>query len=283
MDGKEITPANIKEQALVDYRAGMKYKDIAAKYGVSLSAVKSWATRYWKNEKKLQPKSKVATKKVATLESNNVKKTAAAEDVDLVLDTDLTERQQLFCLYFIRYFNGTKAYMKAYPEASRSTARANSSKLLQDERITSQIRFLKQAKLNRALLDESDIFQMYLDIACADMHDYAEVKHGMVGLKDSENTDGMLIQELSQGKTGTKVKLYDRIKALEWLSEHMDLATTTQRLQLKKLEYELAQLPGSGDAQDNVQSFLKAIHPMAEDIKALYAEDGDDDEKEKEE
>ena len=58
----------VREKAFVDYRRGMKYKDIAEKYGVSLSAVKSWATRYWKKEgcnqkeKKLQPKKK----KVAT-------------------------------------------------------------------------------------------------------------------------------------------------------------------------------------------------------------------------
>lgn len=39
------------EDAKKDYMAGMKYKDIAEKHGVSLSAVKSWATRYWKNEK----------------------------------------------------------------------------------------------------------------------------------------------------------------------------------------------------------------------------------------
>ena len=58
----------IRNQAFEDYKKGMKYKDIAEKYGVSLSAVKSWATRYWKkdgcnqDEKKLQPKKK----KVAT-------------------------------------------------------------------------------------------------------------------------------------------------------------------------------------------------------------------------
>lgn len=56
------------ELAFADYRQGMKYKDIADKYEVSLSAVKSWATRYWKKDncnqenKKLQPKKK----KVAT-------------------------------------------------------------------------------------------------------------------------------------------------------------------------------------------------------------------------
>ena len=58
----------VREKAFVDYRKGMKYKEIAEKYGVSLSAVKSWAARYWKKEgcnqkeKKLQPKKK----KVAT-------------------------------------------------------------------------------------------------------------------------------------------------------------------------------------------------------------------------
>lgn len=58
----------VREKAFGDYRKGMKYKEIAEKYGVSLSAVKSWAARYWKKEgcnqkeKKLQPKKK----KVAT-------------------------------------------------------------------------------------------------------------------------------------------------------------------------------------------------------------------------
>lgn len=58
----------IRDQAFRDYQKGMKYREIAEKYGVSLSAVKSWAARYWKKEgcnqaeKKLQPKKK----KVAT-------------------------------------------------------------------------------------------------------------------------------------------------------------------------------------------------------------------------
>ena len=36
-----------------DYVAGMKYKDIAAKYGVSINTVKSWKKRYaWSRNKK---------------------------------------------------------------------------------------------------------------------------------------------------------------------------------------------------------------------------------------
>jgi len=39
------------EDAFKDWKSGMKYKEIAEKYGVSLSAVKSWATRDWKLRK----------------------------------------------------------------------------------------------------------------------------------------------------------------------------------------------------------------------------------------
>ena len=37
-----------KQQAFEDWKNGMKYKEIAEKYGISLSTVKSWAVRYWK-------------------------------------------------------------------------------------------------------------------------------------------------------------------------------------------------------------------------------------------
>ncbi len=60
---------DIRDQAFNDYKKGMKYKEIAEKYGVSLSAVKSWASRYWKKDscnqkaKKLQPdKGRAATR-----------------------------------------------------------------------------------------------------------------------------------------------------------------------------------------------------------------------------
>ena len=53
-----------KQQAFEDWKNGMKYKEIADKYGISLSTVKSWAVRYWK---KNEPEN-VATneEKVAT-------------------------------------------------------------------------------------------------------------------------------------------------------------------------------------------------------------------------
>lgn len=47
-----------------DYMSGMKYKDIAEKYGVTLNAVKSWKVRYGWNKKSVHTKTeKVCTQK----------------------------------------------------------------------------------------------------------------------------------------------------------------------------------------------------------------------------
>ena len=45
--------AEMWARARADFAAGMRYQEIADKYGVSLSAVKSRATRYWKKETKV--------------------------------------------------------------------------------------------------------------------------------------------------------------------------------------------------------------------------------------
>lgn len=53
-----------REEAFKLYQQGIKYKEIADRVGVTLSAVKSWATRYWKQEKVATTDAiKVATKK----------------------------------------------------------------------------------------------------------------------------------------------------------------------------------------------------------------------------
>lgn len=50
------------EKAHIDYLAGMKYKDIASKYGVSENTVKSWRQRYgWKRENAQKKVCKVAS------------------------------------------------------------------------------------------------------------------------------------------------------------------------------------------------------------------------------
>ena len=63
--------SNIKE-AEKDYIAGLKYKEIAEKYGVSLNTVKSWKTRYsWTKKVCTQKQKGVHTKRGAPKGSKN--------------------------------------------------------------------------------------------------------------------------------------------------------------------------------------------------------------------
>ena len=63
-----------KQLAFEDWKKGLKYQEIADKYGISLSTVKSWAIRYWRKndtEKVATDKEKVATKNRIKLQTEN--------------------------------------------------------------------------------------------------------------------------------------------------------------------------------------------------------------------
>lgn len=155
-------------------------------------------------------------------------------------------------------FQCDKAYQKAYGSDYR-TAQSNGYQLLTNTYIRNEIQRPKQNRLNRELLSEEDIFQKYMDIAFADITDYVEfgreeipvmgpfgpivIKDEKTGekvevkkevntvrFKESFAVDGTLVTEVKQGKDGASIKLADRMKALQWISEHMSLATEEQKV-----------------------------------------------------
>lgn len=257
--------------AEADYVEGMKYKDIAAKYGVSINTVKSWKKRYaWSRDKK------ECTKKGCTQNKKGAhKKEAVAEDVEQVMENDqLTDQQRLFCLYQSRMFNYTKAYQKACPGCSYASAAVLGSRLMKNPVIRKEIEQLKQNRLNREMLDESDIFQKYMDIAFADMTDYAEfgnetyqdpdtgkeLKYSFVHLKDSDAVDGTLISEVSKGKDGAKIKLLDKMKAMQWLTDHMNIATNDQRAKIELLKAQRDKLTGNNQEIEDLDDIEDEIY-----------------------
>lgn len=197
---------------------------------------------------------------------NVAKEKNIASDVEQVIENpDLTDKQRLFCLYYIRCFNATKAYRKAYG-CGYDVANAEGYKLLVNPCVRDEIQRLKQNRLNREMLSEHDIFQKYLDIAYADITDYVsfgtkeiqymdkagnerEAEVPFVDLKDSDTVDGTLLTEISQSKDGIKVKLADKMKALDWLSRHTGMATPEQMARLDLLKAQTARI-----SQESAQS-----------------------------
>lgn len=190
------------------------------------------------------------------------KKESIADEVKEVLEnTELTDKQRLFCIYYNKCFNATKAYQKAY-QVDYDTANAHGYKLLSNVVIKDELQKLKQAKLNRVMLSEDDIFQKYIDIGFADITDFLEFGNeevdgefgrytrSYVNIKHSFEVDGTLISEVSQGKDGVKVKLQDKMRALQWLSDRMDLLPTATRIKLDNEQKKLDNILNKGD-KDN--------------------------------
>lgn len=252
-----------------DYVAGMKYKDIAAKYGVSINTVKSWKKRYaWSRNKKTGCIQRGCTQN----KKGAHKKEAVAEDVSqVVINDELTDQQQLFCLYQSRMFNYTKAYMKAYPGCTYASAAVLGSRLMKNQLIRETIEQLKQNHMNREMLKQEDIFQKYMDIAFADMNDYMsfgqeeiETDYGprminSVRLKESDQVDGTLITEVKQGRDGVSVKLADRMKAIDWLADHMDIATAEQKAKIEQIRAKTAIMSGTSEEETEDDGFIEAL------------------------
>lgn len=275
------------EQAKAMYLKGMKLVEIASQLNVSEGTVRSWKSRYKWDCNVANKKRNVAKRKK---EENSKNEKAIADEVDQVLEnTDLTDKQRLFCLYYIRCFNATKAYKKAYG-CSYDVANSEGYKLLVNPCIKEEIKRLKQNRLNRELMDESDIFQKYMDIAFSDITDYVEFgqeevpvmavygpvqvkdektgkkktltkRVNVVRFKDSEEIDGTIISEVKQGKDGASIKLADRMKALDWLAEHMDMATTEQRARIENIKAKTEQIKGAGqnETEDKVMKLFDLI------------------------
>lgn len=243
------------ELAVVDYLDGMKYKDIAVKYEVSLSTVKSWSQRYrWKDKKTakgMRTKSK----------STRTKKVCKEIAEEIVTNGELDEDKQLFCIYYLKYFNATKAYMKVKPESPYASACVMASRWYKLPEVQEEIKRLKKEMYIDALMDPCDIVQQYIDIARADMNDYMSFKDGWVRLKDSSKVDGTLIQEVKQGKNGVAIKLIDKTKAIDWLAKHMDLATEEQRAKIDLIKAQTQKITsGDDDIEIEDDGFMDALN-----------------------
>lgn len=232
-------------QAQELYQKGMKLVEIAQQLKLPAGTVRRWKNTYGWDSERSEKKTNVRNTKHN--HSQEIDHGGKAEIFEQLEKTDLTDKQRLFCAYYLRTFNATKSYRKAYG-CSYETALTNGPALLRKTRIQNEIRELKKQRMERELLTEEDIFQRYVDIAFADITDFVsfgqeeetvmgpfgpimvkgedgkkhELKKMMntVKFRESTEVDGQLISQIKMGRDGASIKLYDKMKALEWLYQY---------------------------------------------------------------
>lgn len=126
------------------------------------------------------------------------------------------------------------------------------SRLIRNAKVKRYIDYLKQLKRESLLIGEEDLVDVHMRIAFSDITDFVEFgrerapvlikgmpvlkKNPITGenepvtklvntvrLKESFEVDGSLISEVSNGKDGVKIKLYDKQKSLDWLTNYFAL------------------------------------------------------------
>ena len=285
------------EKAEKDYMQGMKYKEIAEKYETTINTVKSWKKRYGWNRKEGAPKKqKVCTqnKRSAGISDRPVEDGTR----ETLSNEDLTPEQQMFCIYYIRTFNATQSYLKAYG-CSYRVANAKGPALLVKDSVRKEIERLKEIKRQQIVAGAEDIVELQMRIAFADIGDFlsfgqesvpvmaiygpVQVENeetgekeplmqqvNVVRLNDSESVDTQIIQEVKQGKSGTSLKLADRQKAVEWLSKYF-LLHPDDKYKAEFDKRKAAEMKHESDEYE-ADGFIEALKGQAHET---FAEAGD--------
>lgn len=239
------------EEAEQDYLSGLKYKDIADKYDVSLSTVKQWKRRYWNPENVTTDKK--VTKKVTKVTQQKPTQKAIAR----LSDSELKDKQKAFVLEYLRISNATQAYINVY-DSTYQTAKTNGPKLLENTGIQNEIKCLRKAKLQELGVDAFDLLEDMVIEARADIGDYIDFgksnqtvyerdesgeeitnrpetdddgnpivyRNSWLQFKDKEKVDTRPIKSIKMGKDGPVVELHDRSKARQELLSYLDKRAT---------------------------------------------------------
>ncbi|AZS49201.1 terminase small subunit [Bacillus phage vB_BpsS-140] len=215
---------------------------LANKYGIPAGTIRTRKARHkWKKSKDITSV-RLANQRIV----NSGIIEAELHDVE---NKELTHGEQMFCIYYLKYFNATQAYFKSHT-CTRGNARQMGKKYMHRAKIRNEIERLKKMAIQNIYMDAKDVLQKYVDIAFADITDFTkfgkkkikdkngkEYEVSYVDLEDSENVDGTIISEVKKGKEGVSVKLVDKMRALDKLAQYTNMMgdDLKERLEVERM------------------------------------------------
>ncbi|USG65176.1 terminase small subunit [Brevibacillus ruminantium] len=269
----------------------IKLKDIADQLGISEGTVRGWKNKdKWDEQLNgtFQSKERNGTKKGTERSNRATERKKPPPAVEVEAD-DLTDKQRIFVIEYLRDFNITRAAMAA--GYSKKTAHVVGWETLRNPKVQAEIQRHKEQRTKELGLDVQRVIAEYMKIAFADITDLLEFgqkdeplydnegnpaidpttgepmtyKRNYVSFKNSDEIDGTVVGEVRQGKDGVSIKLHDKMKALEKLEKYVDFMTEEQRLKLEKARLEVAHLRGDEGEQED-DGFLEALDGKTEEI-----------------
>lgn len=286
----------LSDKAYEMYKSGMKLVNIAGQLDLPEGTVRRWKSTYkWDGER--------SDSKSERSERKRAKKKVQIDDGtrETLQNENLTPEQQMFCIYYSRTFNATQSYLKAYG-CTYESAMVRGCELLRNVKVRAEIERLKEIKRQQIVAGEDDVVELQMRIAFADIGDYTsfgqeqvpvmamygpvQVENketgqketlmkdiNVVRLKESCNVDTQIIQEVKQGKDGVTIKLADKQKALDWLTNYFEMNPMNKHkkeFDKRKLELDLLRLEmqtkESGSDEPAKDNFLDALNQSAGEV-----------------
>lgn len=244
------------ELAENDYMHGMKYKDIAVKYNVTINTVKSWKQRYdWSKDKKKCMHTKndnVCTQNRAGAPVGN--KNALGNKGGSAPEENKNAEKYGF-------------FAKWLPEETmqimQSIQRSDPLDLLWDN-IQLQYTAIIRAQKLMYVKDQKDKTTTKIEEKSGNIDgERWEVQQAW-----DKHASFLQAQSRAMKTLESMINRYDDLLHKNW-----DKSSEEQKLRIKKLQFEITQLSGGTDGNTGIKDFLKAVKPTKEDIEALYADE----------
>lgn len=157
----------------------------------------------------------------------------------------LTAKQKAFVLEYLCDLNATQAAIRA--GYSERTAEVQASRQLSKVNVQAAIQEALQAREKRTLITQDRVLAELGKIGFSDLKDFMEFGPDGVSLKQDADVDGAVVAEVSETATqlgsSKKIKLHDKMKALELLARHMGMLN--DRLSITgEVQYEIKKPEG---------------------------------------
>lgn len=243
-------PARDKAKELYLNNKDITNREIANILGIDEKKVATWKYRdKWEGNTEEKKNVVQQNKKCSTTKPKETKEELIPDenkDYDWVDEIDgLSDRQRLFCYYYMESLNVFQAGIKA--GYSPNYSRTRIYEMLEKDRIKAFLKKLREQQKQDFLISQEKILNRHVQVAFSDINEYFEEDGS---LKPITHTDGSLIKKLkiteTEEKRTVEIELIEKCKSLDALTKYFGLENNKGN-------------SGEGIPKDKTQGILKKI------------------------
>lgn len=222
-------PARDKAKELYLNNKDITNREIAKLLGVDEKKIATWKIRdNWKCSTTEKKNVVQQNKKCSTTKPKEEKKELIPDenkDYEWIDEIDgLSDKQRLFCYYYMESLNAFQAGVKAGYSPNYSKTRIY--EMLENVSIKNFLKKLKEQQRQKFLISQERILNRHVQVALSDINEYFNEDGSP---KPITHTDGTLIKKMKivendKGRT-VEIELIEKCKSLDFLTTHSGLKT----------------------------------------------------------